>query len=118
GPAGGKPVASVPDAGRVSYPSAAGRRTYGRSIERAGLYGGRTSAPAAGRGDMNVRRGAHPRLWICYNERMTHDDISRIARELGIGPTQVQRTVQLLDEGNTIPFIARYRKEVTGELNE
>lgn len=67
---------------------------------------------------MNVRRGAHPRLWICYNERMTHDDISRIARELGIGPTQVQRTVQLLDEGNTIPFIARYRKEVTGELNE
>ncbi|MFO7262942.1 MAG: RNA-binding transcriptional accessory protein [Bacillaceae bacterium G1] len=49
---------------------------------------------------------------------MKVDDITRIAQELGIGRWQVERTIQLLDEGNTIPFIARYRKEMTGELNE
>ncbi|MFS8611660.1 MAG: Tex family protein [Planifilum fulgidum] len=41
-----------------------------------------------------------------------------IAEELGIRPAQVQASVQLLAEGNTIPFIARYRKERTGELDE
>jgi uncharacterized protein len=41
-----------------------------------------------------------------------------IARELGIRPAQVNATVTLLDDGNTVPFIARYRKEVTGELDE
>ena len=46
-------------------------------------------------------------------------DIERtIARELGIRERQVENTVALLDEGNTMPFIARYRKEVTGELDE
>ena len=44
--------------------------------------------------------------------------IQQLARELNLREKQVQSTVQLLDEGNTIPFIARYRKEVTGELNE
>lgn len=44
--------------------------------------------------------------------------IQTIAKELGIGPKQVRTTVGLLDEGNTIPFIARYRKEMTGELDE
>lgn len=41
-----------------------------------------------------------------------------IARELGLKVTQVKETINLLDAGNTIPFIARYRKEVTGELDE
>jgi uncharacterized protein len=41
-----------------------------------------------------------------------------IAQELGLRPNQVKETIQLLDAGNTIPFIARYRKEVTGELDE
>lgn len=41
-----------------------------------------------------------------------------IAGELRITPGQVERTARLLDEGNTIPFIARYRKEVTGSLDE
>ncbi len=46
-------------------------------------------------------------------------DITKvIAAELSISPRQVGNTVNLLDEGNTIPFIARYRKEVTGELDE
>ncbi len=42
----------------------------------------------------------------------------RIALELGVRPQQVAATVQLLDEGATVPFIARYRKEVTGELDD
>jgi uncharacterized protein len=41
-----------------------------------------------------------------------------IAGELGIKPWQVQNSVELMEEGNTIPFIARYRKERTGELDE
>lgn len=41
-----------------------------------------------------------------------------IAKELNISLKQVRTTVGLLDEGNTIPFIARYRKEMTGELDE
>lgn len=41
-----------------------------------------------------------------------------LAEELGLGVEQVRRTVALIDEGNTIPFIARYRKEVTGSLDD
>ncbi len=41
-----------------------------------------------------------------------------IAKELAIKAPQVNATINLLDEGNTVPFIARYRKEVTGELDE
>ena len=42
----------------------------------------------------------------------------KIAEELGIRETQVESTVKLIDEGNTIPFIARYRKEITGNLSD
>jgi uncharacterized protein len=42
----------------------------------------------------------------------------RIAQELTLTPAQVTQTVALLDEGNTVPFITRYRKEVTGGLDE
>ncbi len=45
-------------------------------------------------------------------------DLSRIAQDLQIRKVQVESVVQLLDEGNTIPFITRYRKERTGGLNE
>jgi uncharacterized protein len=41
-----------------------------------------------------------------------------LSTELGLGSGPVARTIALLDEGNTIPFIARYRKEMTGSLNE
>lgn len=44
--------------------------------------------------------------------------IQTIANELNIKPTQVESTIKLIDEGNTIPFIARYRKEVTGGLSD
>ena len=43
---------------------------------------------------------------------------SKIAQELGISESQIQAVSVLLDEGATIPFIARYRKEATGSLNE
>ena len=46
------------------------------------------------------------------------DIISIIAKELNITEDQVEKTVALIDEGNTIPFIARYRKEVTGSLDD
>jgi len=46
------------------------------------------------------------------------DILSRIAKELSIRQSQVESAVKLIDEGNTIPFIARYRKEVTGGLDD
>jgi protein Tex len=51
-----------------------------------------------------------------YNIAMTH--IQKISQQLKIPAEQVSRTIELLDEGNTLPFIARYRKEVTGGLDE
>ncbi|KVR68264.1 RNA-binding transcriptional accessory protein [Burkholderia cepacia] len=44
--------------------------------------------------------------------------VQRIATELSVQPRQVAAAVQLLDEGSTVPFIARYRKEVTGNLDD
>ncbi len=49
---------------------------------------------------------------------MSFNHIEIIARELGIAEKQVENTVALLDSGATIPFIARYRKEATGCLDE
>src|SRR5262249_47343644 len=45
-------------------------------------------------------------------------DYARIAQDLQIRKVQVESVVQLLDQGNTVPFITRYRKEATGSLNE
>src|SRR5688500_785659 len=42
----------------------------------------------------------------------------RVASELSINPSQVENVVALADEGNTVPFITRYRKERTGNLDE
>lgn len=46
------------------------------------------------------------------------DIIAKLSGELGIQRTQTEAAVKLIDEGNTIPFIARYRKEATGALND
>ncbi|MGE5361857.1 MAG: Tex family protein [Bacteroidales bacterium] len=52
-------------------------------------------------------------------ESQIHDlHVTRIASELGISPRQVAATALLLNEGGTVPFIARYRKEATGSLDE
>ena len=44
--------------------------------------------------------------------------INTIANELAVKPAQVEAAVKLLDEGSTVPFIARYRKEVTQGLDD
>ena len=44
--------------------------------------------------------------------------LSSVAKELNLKLSQVENTVNLFDEGATVPFIARYRKEVTGNLDE
>jgi uncharacterized protein len=46
------------------------------------------------------------------------DILQKITEELQVGKWQVEAAVKLIDEGNTIPFISRYRKEVTGSLND
>ena len=46
------------------------------------------------------------------------DIIQKLTQELEVKRWQVEAAVQLIDEGNTIPFISRYRKEVTGSLND
>lgn len=46
------------------------------------------------------------------------DILAQLSKELEIKLSQVKATVELIDEGNTIPFIARYRKEMTGSLND
>ena len=46
------------------------------------------------------------------------DIIKKLAEEFKLGVAQVEKTVALIDEGNTIPFIARYRKEETGSLDD
>ena len=46
------------------------------------------------------------------------DILGLLTAELGVKMSQVDAAVKLIDEGNTIPFIARYRKEVTGSLND
>ena len=46
------------------------------------------------------------------------DTLQVITQELGVQKWQVEAAVKLIDEGNTIPFISRYRKEATGTLND
>ena len=46
------------------------------------------------------------------------DITQKITEELGIKPWQAEAVINLIDEGNTIPFIARYRKEATGALDD
>jgi uncharacterized protein len=56
---------------------------------------------------------------IAFPETLEPESVARIvAAELAIKPTQALRTLELLDDGNTVPFIARYRKEMTGNLDE
>jgi len=50
--------------------------------------------------------------------RMIMDIIGMLASELKLAQARVQAVVQLLDEGKTVPFIARYRKELTGGMDD
>ena len=53
-------------------------------------------------------------IWGAYMEKV----IEELSLELNISKNKIQKTIELIDEGNTIPFIARYRKEVTGNLSD
>ena len=46
------------------------------------------------------------------------DFVTALSTQFQLKPWQVQKVMELIDEGNTIPFIARYRKEKTGALND
>ncbi len=46
------------------------------------------------------------------------DILAQLTKEFGLKPTHLENTIKLIDEGNTIPFIARYRKELTGALDD
>ena len=59
---------------------------------------------------------ASPEKTAEVNSQATH--IRKIAGEMGVDERRVAATAQLLGEGATVPFIARYRKEVTGTLDE
>src|SRR5699024_11474298 len=58
----------------------------------------------------NVRKGRV--------KHMDEQNITLVAKEVGTKPTIVEKVIDLLKEGNTVPFIARYRKEVTNGLDE
>ena len=49
---------------------------------------------------------------------MNQKHVKKIADELNLAPWQIEATAALLSDGATVPFIARYRKEVTGSLDE
>ncbi len=49
---------------------------------------------------------------------MNQNIILQIAKELNVKERQVENVLKLLEDGNTVPFIARYRKEATGALDE
>jgi protein Tex len=55
---------------------------------------------------------------FCTYQTSRMDVIQSIANELSVNPRQVSAAVKLLDEGSTVPFIARYRKEATGGLDD
>src|SRR5262249_20295295 len=62
---------------------------------------------------------AAPETTATLEEALSSADIAQaLSTELSLGSGQIARTIALLDEGNTVPFIARYRKEVTGSLDE
>ncbi len=72
-------------------------------------------------GEKNLRRFLTEHLFYKASSfgkiaAMTHTQI--IASQLNVKPSQVEATIRLLDEGNTVPFISRYRKEMTNSLDD
>src|SRR5690625_2426516 len=55
---------------------------------------------------------------VTFQKSNTEEQARQIASELGLPSSKIRATVELLDDGNTVPFIARYRKETTGELDD
>ena len=66
---------------------------------------------------MNLYR-ALQHLAKSIEKRIYMDIIAKLTEEFGVKKVQIEQAVKLIDEGNTVPFIARYRKDVTGGLND
>ena len=66
---------------------------------------------------MNLYR-ALQNLAKSIEKRIYMDIIVKLTEEFGVKKVQIEQAVKLIDEGNTVPFIARYRKDVTGGLND
>lgn len=88
------------------------RFTHPRHLARRACHAARRFGPAGPRRDFS-RQIIHD-----MTETVALKIVQRIATELSVQPRQVAAAVQLLDEGSTVPFIARYRKEVTGNLDD
>jgi len=69
---------------------------------------------AAQRGPAQRDLRSHQRFEKEFEKHMNEKNIVKIAAELKLKEKQIRAAAQLLDEGATVPFIARYRKEVTG----
>ena len=79
------------------------------------------TAPGASPGTGDFAGVARARLTgtiVLVTENQTRSVDRRIADELGVAVRQVSAAVELLDGGATVPFIARYRKEATGTLDD
>ena len=66
----------------------------------------------------NINHTGEKKGKMDMNNNAQNQLMEEIAEELNIKEWQVEATIKLIDEGNTIPFIARYRKEATGALND
>lgn len=101
-----------PPAGRSAIYGKMPRFTHPRHLARRARHAARRFGPAGPRRDFS-RQIIHD-----MTETVALKIVQRIATELAVQPRQVAAAVQLLDEGSTVPFIARYRKEVTGNLDD
>src|SRR6266545_4999364 len=85
---------------------------------RCGFRGGGWDGEGYGPTDLWLRLRLVGLLSVEGNRTVVQSVEQRIASELEVGENQVRAAVALLDEGSTVPFIARYRKEVTGMLDD
>jgi uncharacterized protein len=70
------------------------------------------------RGKHDIRKNSYKNNVILKEQQLSREHVTKIALELTLRPQQVAATAELLEGGATIPFIARYRKEATGSLDE
>ncbi len=89
------------------------RFTHPRHLVRRARHAARRAGHAGPR-----REFSRQKLINDMTETVALKIVQRIATELSVQPRQVAAAVQLLDEGSTVPFIARYRKEATGNLDD
>ena len=117
-------VAGSKWAGRCGATTCCGTRSSGAGERGRGPAGDRRGRRPPVRGAAEAlppplpgrhEGGDHAGVRVCFDLEQT---IARIATSLGVGIPQVCAAVKLLDDDNTIPFIARYRKEATHGLDE